>query len=495
MAWEHEKPPAPAGVTTTPLSATAIAIEWGGLPGGMAAGGYEVRGGESPTLTGATTAQITGLSPRTRYCFTVFALTAARKRGYPSDAVCIATLPDTTPPSVPSGLSAEVMGAQVAIRWQPATDDVAVAGYDVLRGGQLVGKVVGPRAVESGLSPGEHCYAVRAFDSAGNQSGQSETVCARAPDLTPPSPPSGVTVSASKETEVFITWTPSTDDVGVTGYEVLRGEARVAVTERTEAAEFGLSAGTQYCYRVVARDAAGNRSLPSGATCATPPDRTPPAHPEPMIVTVDGDQVGLRWHPTTDNIGVTGYEIWRDKERVTRVGTAETSWTDAGPKPSSQSCYAIRALDAAGNISSFSIHACVRTPDRTPPSEPRGLAAAPASPTEIALGWSPSTDNVGVVGYEVLRDGKVVADVTRLRAMAQGLAPGVEHCHAVRAYDEAGNRSKASEPACSRTADPSLPRAPTNLDVERVSSEELRLRWDQSPESGAVYVEIGRAHV
>jgi glycosidase len=109
------------------------------------------------------------------------------------------------------------------------------------------------------------------------------------PDTSPPSVPGDVSASASGVT-VTVTWTASTDDRGVTGYEITRtggsqGTA-VATSTTTSHQDAGLSPGTQYSYRVAALDAAGNRSASSATVSVTtgvlPPPPPPPAAGEPL---------------------------------------------------------------------------------------------------------------------------------------------------------------------------------------------------------------------
>jgi hypothetical protein len=81
------------------------------------------------------------------------------------------------------------------------------------------------------------------------------------------------------------------------------------------------------------------------------------------------------------------------------------------------------------------------TPDGTPPSKPAGLKLAAAGTNQLALDWSPSTDNVGVVGYQVLRGGVVVATVSTIEYLDSGLGAGANYTYQVRARDFAGNVS------------------------------------------------------
>lgn len=91
-------------------------------------------------------------------------------------------------------------------------------------------------------------------------------------DTTPPSTPTGLAVSGTPTTSsVALTWAASTDNVGVTGYEVFQngGATPVATPAGTSATIGGLAAGTSYSFTVKARDAAGNRSAASAAVSAT----------------------------------------------------------------------------------------------------------------------------------------------------------------------------------------------------------------------------------
>jgi chitodextrinase len=487
-AFERDKPPAPTQLEARAISVTEVAIAWKPLPKVMAAGGYEVRGGLSPIFVTEPSARATGLAPGKRHCFTIFSLSPERKRGFPSEAVCAETPPDVTPPSTPGALTAVALPGKIQLRWSASTDDVGVVSYELLQGGAVAGTVVEAYALVSEVKPGEHCYAVRAVDGSGNRSVPSPQACARPPDVTPPSRPTGVTATAAKQSEATIRWTPSTDDVGVANYEVLREGKVVFQGPQTEAREAGLRGTTRFCYTVVAVDAAGNRSPVSEQACATTPDQTPPSRPGDLVATVSGERVDLRWGPSTDDVGVVAYEVLRGTAKVARVPAEERAWADVGPKPEAESCYFVRAIDAAGNVSPSSMHACVRTPDKTAPSTPEGLVAAPGSATQIALSWKPSTDNVGVVGYDVLRDGQTVTQPMRSSASVGGLQPLQEVCFAVRAFDASGNRSAASAPACAKTTDVDAVPSPRNLEVTRAGADEVRIRWDPIPGADVTYL-------
>ncbi|MCX4744173.1 glycoside hydrolase family 6 protein [Kitasatospora sp. NBC_01287] len=88
-------------------------------------------------------------------------------------------------------------------------------------------------------------------------------------DTTPPSVPTGLSVTGSTASGVSLAWSAATDNVGVAGYHVYRGGTEVGSTSGTSYTDTGLSAATDYQYSVSAYDAAGNASALSAAVTAT----------------------------------------------------------------------------------------------------------------------------------------------------------------------------------------------------------------------------------
>jgi len=102
-------------------------------------------------------------------------------------------------------------------------------------------------------------------------------------DTTPPSVPINLTATAASFSQVNLTWTASTDNVGVTGYQIFRNGSQIGTTSSNNYADTGLSPSTLYTYTVAAFDAAGNTSAPS-----TPASATTPAAPPGTIIFVQG---------------------------------------------------------------------------------------------------------------------------------------------------------------------------------------------------------------
>ena len=87
---------------------------------------------------------------------------------------------DSSPPSVPTGLTATaVSAAQIDLAWTAASDNVGVTAYKILRGGTQVTSATGTAWQNTGLTANtQYCYTVAAVDAAGNTSAQTSQVCA-----------------------------------------------------------------------------------------------------------------------------------------------------------------------------------------------------------------------------------------------------------------------------------------------------------------------------
>lgn len=198
-------------------------------------------------------------------------------RAYPTSiSFALAIPPDVTAPTTPSDLTAIVAGpSQINLTWTAATDNVAVTAYKVYRGGTLLATLGNVTSYSStGLSPATaYSYTVAACDAAGNCSAQSAATSATTaalPDTTAPAIPVAPVATVVSASQINLTWTASTDNVGVTVYKVYRDGVLLATLGNvTSYSDSGLAAATAYSYTLVACDAAGNCSANSVAGAAT----------------------------------------------------------------------------------------------------------------------------------------------------------------------------------------------------------------------------------
>jgi hypothetical protein len=181
-----------------------------------------------------------------------------------------------TTPGTPTASTITSTGATLS--WTASTDPAGVTGYDVLNASNaVIASVTTNSAVLTGLIPStQYVLRIRAKDAAGNMSSPSGSVTfttAATSDTTPPSTPGTPTASGTTSTSVNLAWTGSTDNVGVTGYDVVRisgtTETVVASPTTNSATITGLTAATGYTFAVYAKDAAGNRSTRSGTVAVT----------------------------------------------------------------------------------------------------------------------------------------------------------------------------------------------------------------------------------
>ena len=447
-------PSVPSGLTVTGTTTSSVSLSWMASTDNVGVTGYKIyRAGVQVGTSAVPAYTDSSLAASTTYAYTVSAFDAAGNNSAQSADVQATTQtpPDTTPPSVPSGLTVTgTTTSSVSLVWTASTDNVGVTGYRIYRAGVQVGTSAVPAYTDSSLAASTtYAYTVSAFDAAGNNSAQSAAVQANTqtpPDTAPPSVPSGLTVTSTTTSSVSLAWTPSTDNVGVTGYKIYRAGVQVGTSAVPTYTDASLAASTTYAYTVSAFDAAGNNSAQSAAvqaTTQTPPDTTPPTVPSGLTVTsTTTSTVSLSWTASTDNVGVTGYKIYR---AGVQVGTsAVPDYTDASLTPSTTYAYTVSAFDAAGNNSapSTAVQATTQTPpDTTPPSVPIGLTVTGTTTSSVSLAWTASTDNIGVAGYAIFRAGVQIGTSVAVSYTDTGLTPATNYTYSVAAFDAAGNNS------------------------------------------------------
>lgn len=269
-------------------------------------------------------------------------------------------------------------------------------------------------------------------------------------DTPPTAPMDFVATAGSPPTSaVDLSWSTSTDDFGVRGYQVWRDDIRVGSTTTARTwTDTGLSAGTAYSYTVYATDRTGQLSPssdPVTITTAAPLESSAPTVPTGLTASASASSVALSWQPSTDDMAVANYSVFRDGVLVDQ--TVRTSFDDGTVAAGTRYSYAVSASDATGNSSARSDPLIVSTPpppDTSAPTAPAGLTAHAVDRRHISLAWRASTDNVGVVGYRIFRNGKKIATVTGASYVDPGVYAGSLYKYVVKAYDAAGNISAAS---------------------------------------------------
>ena len=360
----------PTGLSASSAGASQIDLNW---TGSSDATGYYIErcvgvgctGYQQVGTASGTTYSDSGLLPQTTYVYVVQAYQTSSGQTITSAVSAPAsatTGADTTPPTTPSNLTATATGSSISLSWAASTDNVRVASYIVQRCqgsgcsnfASLASGVAATNYSDTGISQGAtYGYRALAVDEANNQSGWSNIASATVPDTTPPSTPTGLSASAQSWSTVSLSWTASTDNVGIAGYRVYRNGGSIGTTGGTTYTDQTTSPSTSYSYTVGAYDAAGNSSPQSGAAPVITPSAPVPSTPTGLSSAPASDtSIALVWNASSDagGPGISGYHIYRNGTLV--ANTSSTSFTDTGLSTFTTYDYSISAYDQFGTTSS-----------------------------------------------------------------------------------------------------------------------------------------------
>ncbi|MEV7213781.1 glycoside hydrolase family 18 chitinase [Kitasatospora cineracea] len=186
-------------------------------------------------------------------------------------------------------------------------------------------------------------------------------------DSQAPTAPTNVTATQSGPGRATVSWTASTDNVKVAGYDVYEGAAKVSTVtgDGTAVTLTGLADG-QHTFTVVAFDTSANRSAASAPVSVTitppPPDTEAPTAPgTPVGTSAGAGTIGLAWGASSDNVEVTAYDVYNGGTLALTVAAPATAATVSGLSPDTPYTFTVKARDAAGNTSPASNPVTLRT--------------------------------------------------------------------------------------------------------------------------------------
>jgi hypothetical protein len=255
----------------------------------------------------------------------------------------------TPPPNAPTGVTATVVaGPAVQVGWSAVS---GAAGYQVRRNGTLLDTVTSPGYTDA-APPSDTLlsYTVRAVDGIGQPSVDSLPAEVT---ITAPAAPANLTATVIAGPNVELAW----DAVaGAVSYAVLRNGSPLSSVSSPGFTDPAPGTGT-ISYTVRATDGIGQQSADSAPASVTvtpppPPDTVKPSKPGKPTGSATDTTTTMSWAASTDNIGVTGYRIYRNSSAVNTSPTP--SFNDTGLAPSTTYKYQVAAFDAAGNESAKS---------------------------------------------------------------------------------------------------------------------------------------------
>ncbi|MFA6961193.1 MAG: fibronectin type III domain-containing protein [Opitutaceae bacterium] len=479
-------PTAPTGLSASAVATTGFTLSWVASTDNVAVTDYDifkdgVQIGSSATLT----YDVSGLAPLTAYNMTVKARDAAGNVSAASQALSITTLADTAAPAAPTGLAASNLGlTSFTLSWSAAADNVAVTGYDVFQGGVLIGSTPTLDFTVVNLTA-DTAYAmtVKAKDAAANVSAASTVLTVTTPaDVEAPSVPTGLVASDLGAAGFTITWSASTDNVAVAGYDIFQDGVQVGSSTAPSYSVTGLDPLTGYSMTVKARDAAGNLSAASAAlSVTTTADTAAPTVPIGLSATaVATTSFTLNWLISTDNVAVSSYAVFKNDVQI--GSSSSLAYAVGGLSPLTAYNMTVKAVDAAGNLSAAStVLVVTTTADTAAPVQPSGLVSSSVAMTSFTLSWNISTDNVGVTGYDIYKNGVQIGSSVSPDYAVTGLTPGTVYTMTVTARDAAGNVSTASAVLPVTTvADTAAPSVPSGFAVSALDTTSFTLSWAPS---------------
>ncbi len=322
-------------------------------------------------------------------------------------------------------------------------------------------------------------------------------------DTVAPSAPTNLAASGTTQSSTNLAWTASTDNVGVTGYDVYQNSVYKATTSSANYTVTGLTASTAYSFYVIAKDAAGNSSAASNTVNVTTLSATA-TYCASQGNSIADERIGRVQFNTIDNsiattagytdftsisttvnkgssyaITVTpqwtgstypeGIAVWIDYNNdkdfadagelaYSRAASTATPATGSIMIPATAVTGATRmrvslkyngiptACEAFsyGEVEDYTVNIQAGVADSTPPSAPTSLAASGTTSSATSLSWTASTDNVGVTGYDIYQNSVYRATTTSTNYSATGLSEATAYSFYVIAKDAAGNASSAS---------------------------------------------------
>lgn len=294
------------------------------------------------------------------------------------------------------------------------------------------------------------------------------------PTLCEPTPAPVLTATASLSTKVDLSWTDTQNE---NGYSVRRNTTnnRSTATEVYNThgpnilswQDTSVSPNTTYWYWVAAYNGCGTGITYSAPVSVTTPIADRPAAPSNLIAAGGSLRADISWSDNSTN--ESGFRIERKVSStgswatLTTLGANTTSYRDSNLTAYTTYYYRVYAYNAAGNSAYSNEDPATALPDSAAPSVPTNLRVVSTTTTQVSIAWSASTDDFGIVGYYIYRNGIKVSSTSSTSYTNTGLSPITTYTYQVSALDSSNNESAKSS-SVSATTQP-LPDNPPQVAI------------------------------
>lgn len=430
---------------------------------------------------------------------------------------CVIPPIDNTPPSKPINLrTVTTTNSALTVAWDASNDPESGIKYYYAyllwpNGSTSIVSTTGIQTTFNNLGPGiNYRIYVLARNGFNVWSPASDTLYATtsgSPDIVAPSIPTDFRATNITTTSIALTWTASTDNIGVTGYTL---RWRKAGTTGYSSASFSgtsvtvsnLATATNYDFSISAYDASRNYSVytsPDLRLGTIGADAINPTIPTNVRITgTMTNSISLEWDPSTDNDAIAGYQIyWRTGTNAYQLATtSSTNYTKTGLTAGSAYDFYIVAYDRGGNLSDPSgiVSGTTLSSDNTPPTKPLNVRTSNVTNSSISAAWDPSTDPESGISYYLIylrwpSGSSSILTSTTTQATFNNIGPGVNYKLYVIARNGYNLNSVASDTvyvSTSGDADIQAPTIPANLRSTAIATNSISMTWDPSTDNQAV---------
>ncbi len=474
----------------------------------------------STIAAGATSYSDTGLTPATTYTYRIRAVNSIGDAGWSNEPTATT---DNAAPAAVSDLSATKDGArEIDLSWTaPAAHGQPIQRYTLQRktGSGIytdVSTAISATSTsysDTSLTPATtYTYRIRAVNSVGNADWSNEDDATT--DAAAPAAVSNLSATKLDSTRISLSWSaPNTNGAPIIDYAIERkagsgNYARVAtrLASAIRYTDTGLTPGTQYTYRIRARNSVGSAEWSNEPSATT--DATAPARITGLSAAEDATngstQINLSWTaPAANGEAISSYTLRRKTGSgdyadiaTSTIAAGDTSYSDTGLTPATTYTYQIRAVNSVGNAD-WSNEADATT-DAAPPDAITDLAAtkdATNGSTEIDLSWTtPAANGAAISSYTIERkagpgsftqlSGSPGPAATSYRDT--GLTPGTTYTYRLRAWNTQGAGAWSNE--ADATTDATAPARITDLVATKDATNgarEIDLSWTAPAANGA----------